>query len=151
MTRPHRWEIGVQGQSPRGDEVVTTGEASDRRGLPPALTSTISECARPDLDPGRDTGSRPCQANLAFRPSSMRPSPHAVLTDAFGLPSFRREQAAIVDHVVAGGDALVLMPTGGGKSLCYQIPALCRFSDAVREQARAIEMARRRGLDDRTS
>jgi ATP-dependent DNA helicase RecQ len=42
------------------------------------------------------------------------------------LPAFRGQQAAIVDHVVAGGDALVLMPTGGGKSLCYQVPAIVR-------------------------
>mgnify|MGYP001392153170 FL=1 len=49
-----------------------------------------------------------------------------VLQNTFGYPAFRGEQAAIVDTVCAGGDALVLMPTGGGKSLCYQIPALVR-------------------------
>jgi ATP-dependent DNA helicase RecQ len=49
-----------------------------------------------------------------------------VLAEVFGFSSFRGEQEAIVGHVVAGGDALVLMPTGGGKSLCYQIPALVR-------------------------
>ncbi len=49
-----------------------------------------------------------------------------VLRRVFGYPAFRGDQEAIVDHVVAGGDALVLMPTGGGKSLCYQVPALVR-------------------------
>jgi len=49
-----------------------------------------------------------------------------VLHDVFGYSQFRGAQQAIVEHVASGGDALVLMPTGGGKSLCYQIPALLR-------------------------
>ena len=54
-----------------------------------------------------------------------------VLQRVFGHTAFRGEQAAIVDHVAAGADALVLMPTGGGKSLCYQMPALLRDGTAI--------------------
>ncbi len=50
----------------------------------------------------------------------------SVLQHVFGYHEFRGEQAAIIDTVAGGGDALVLMPTGGGKSLCYQIPSLVR-------------------------
>ncbi len=55
-----------------------------------------------------------------------RPAPDAILHEIFGYEQFRGPQAAIVEHVADGGDALVLMPTGGGKSLCYQIPAIAR-------------------------
>ena len=50
----------------------------------------------------------------------------AILQEVFGYTAFRGQQQAIVDHVSTGHDALVLMPTGGGKSLCYQIPAIAR-------------------------
>ena len=64
--------------------------------------------------------------------SSTRPTdPHHVLEHVFGYSAFRGPQHDIVEHVTAGGDALVLMPTGGGKSLCYQIPALLRPGTAV--------------------
>jgi ATP-dependent DNA helicase RecQ len=57
--------------------------------------------------------------------------PLAALRRVFGFPGFRGSQEAVINHVLAGGDALVLMPTGGGKSICYQIPAICRPGTAV--------------------
>ncbi|CAL95934.1 ATP-dependent DNA helicase [Azoarcus olearius] len=70
---------------------------------------------------------------LKCRPMSAytHTSPHHVLEHVFGYTAFRGEQQAIVEHVAAGGDALVLMPTGGGKSLCYQVPALLREGTAI--------------------
>ncbi|PJM94112.1 DNA helicase RecQ [Streptomyces sp. CB01373] len=55
----------------------------------------------------------------------------ATLRRVFGYEDFRGEQEAVVEHVVAGGDAVVLMPTGGGKSLCYQLPSLVRPGTGV--------------------
>jgi ATP-dependent DNA helicase RecQ len=67
----------------------------------------------------------PAAPSLA--PSQPLPAdPSSILHEVFGYTAFRGQQQDIVDHVVAGGDALVLMPTGGGKSLCYQVPAIAR-------------------------
>ncbi|MEJ8812281.1 DNA helicase RecQ [Variovorax ureilyticus] len=62
----------------------------------------------------------------ALLSESLAASPEQILHDVFGYARFRGPQEGIVHHVTAGGDALVLMPTGGGKSLCYQIPAIAR-------------------------
>jgi len=62
----------------------------------------------------------------ANTPDALSTQPLSILQEVFGYAAFRGHQQAIVDHVAAGQDALVLMPTGGGKSLCYQIPAIAR-------------------------
>lgn len=56
---------------------------------------------------------------------TISPNPQKILQTVFGYDSFRHNQQEIVEHVLAGNDSVVLMPTGGGKSLCYQVPALC--------------------------
>lgn len=76
--------------------------------------------------------------------------PQQVLEDIFGYEAFLGDQERIIRHVVGGGDAVVLMPTGGGKSLCYQIPAICREGTGVvlsplvalmHDQVAALELA----------
>ncbi|MFT4137094.1 MAG: DNA helicase RecQ [Microbacterium sp.] len=73
-------------------------------------------------DRGRVTDPAPPQAAA----SHVGADPRAVLKQVFGYDDFRGDQAEVVAHVVAGGDAVVLMPTGGGKSITYQVPALVR-------------------------
>ncbi|MCM0612030.1 DNA helicase RecQ [Marinobacter sediminum] len=65
------------------------------------------------------------------RPTASRKEPEQVLHEVFGYEAFRPLQGDIIREVVNGGDALVLMPTGGGKSLCYQVPALVRPGTAI--------------------
>jgi ATP-dependent DNA helicase RecQ len=75
----------------------------------------------------------PAAPTAAAAPASSSPAgaPLEVLRRVFGYDAFRGDQAAIIDQVVGGGDALVLMPTGGGKSLCYQVPAIVRPGTGV--------------------
>ena len=66
------------------------------------------------------------QLPLTSPAAALNPDPATILQEVFGYSAFRGAQAEIVDHLIDGGDALVLMPTGGGKSLCYQVPAIAR-------------------------
>src|SRR5438876_12391054 len=63
---------------------------------------------------------------MAFRTDERTDDALRVLRRVFGYDTFRGSQQEIIEEVIGGGDALVLMPTGGGKSLCYQIPAMVR-------------------------
>ncbi len=82
----------------------------------------------------------------------MKQSPSDVLSLVFGHRSFRGNQQQVVEHVTDGGDALVLMPTGGGKSLCFQIPSLCRggigviISPLLALMADQVSALQRRGV-----
>ena len=120
---------------PPADPADDGGAAPDEggwRGTP--LDESASPTSR------RSRGARPAPARPAAarvpRPAPARldgpaPEPLEVLRRVFGYDAFRGDQAEIIDTVVAGGDALVLMPTGGGKSLCYQVPALVRPGTGV--------------------
>jgi ATP-dependent DNA helicase RecQ len=74
----------------------------------------------------RDMSPAPQPPPASASPSAGRSPAAAVLRDVFGFREFRPHQQEIVEHLVGGGDAFVLMPTGGGKSLCFQIPAIVR-------------------------
>ena len=98
-----------------------------------------------DSAPEADHGAAPDRAfEVGAEPASGAPSARVaagggalaaralrVLNTVFGHPRFRHVQADIIEQVAGGGDALVLMPTGGGKSLCYQVPALLREGTAI--------------------
>lgn len=73
----------------------------------------------------------PVTASTRGRPTGAAPDALSVLNSVFGLPAFRGAQERIVRHVTDGGNCLVLMPTGGGKSLCYQLPSLLRHGCGI--------------------
>src|SRR5882757_8310117 len=86
--------------------------------------------------------------NLSLNTSA--PTPHEVLHSVFGHSAFRGQQEDVVDHVTNGGDAVVLFPTGAGKSVCYQVPAICRAGVGIvvsplialmRDQVEALRQA----------
>ena len=83
--------------------------------------------------PSRESDSMPQNEShtVALFENEGMDSPISVLKRVYGYPVFRGKQAAVIDRVVSGGDAVVLFPTGAGKSLCFQIPALCRSGVGV--------------------
>ncbi|WP_275527330.1 DNA helicase RecQ [Herbidospora mongoliensis] len=89
---------------------------------PDAWPDTPADAGAPDWDDEEE----PRLEMAPWADETRFTDPHDVLNRVFGYATFRDGQQEIIDHVVGGGDALVLMPTGGGKSLCYQIPALVR-------------------------
>ncbi|MCG2798364.1 MAG: DNA helicase RecQ [Cellulomonas sp.] len=108
------------------------GAPSDGAEYDRAERGAVEPPSRADGSPARPGAPRAAARSVAqAAPAPSRGTPEQVLHEVWGYPAFRGAQAEIVDTVVAGGDALVLMPTGGGKSLCYQVPALVREGTGV--------------------
>ncbi|MEZ0447104.1 DNA helicase RecQ [Cellulomonas sp. ICMP 17802] len=103
-------------------------EQDDPRALPAAERRDRSGTPRRAPAPRPDI---PREVAQVLDPEAALAAAAEVLRSVWGYDAFRGEQAEIIDTVVRGGDALVLMPTGGGKSLCYQVPALVRQGTGV--------------------
>jgi len=104
---------------------IPTTKPAFQREDPLLLNDQLTEDERMVRDSARVNAAR------RILPAETMQTGLQLLNTVFGYPAFRGAQAEIIAHVAAGGDALVLMPTGGGKSLCYQIPALLREGCAV--------------------
>lgn len=116
------WDPGFDG--------LPDGLEPDDGWVPP---SDADAPGRPAAAPRATGAPRPARGTRApgVAASAKAATPLEALTRVWGYDAFRGEQATIIDEVVAGRDAVVLMPTGGGKSLCYQIPSLVREGTGV--------------------
>src|SRR5215469_9113586 len=108
--------------------LMRTKEADASRSCARLLSQA---CEGPTTSLPSAPASRESLLETASLTASSARTPLEILRAVFGHKEFRGEQAAITAHVIGCGDAIVLMPTGGGKSVCYQIPALCRPGVAV--------------------
>ena len=90
------------------------------------MTTTSTELNSLPNDASFEPAAKPLAQRSAPKQALNSQSPQAVLETVFGYSEFRGQQAEIIDGVIKGRDSLIIMPTGGGKSLCYQIPALLR-------------------------
>jgi superfamily II DNA helicase RecQ len=130
-----RWVL-ADWQATHGECLCWNGEQLSRERLTEAVLSPRFRAAQTagNLDRRSLARQQVGRNRLPIAMTTALPmtSPAAeILRRVFGYSSFRGQQAEIVDQLVSGGDALVLMPTGGGKSLCYQIPALLRAGVGV--------------------
>src|SRR5436190_1028236 len=148
MTRATRFSAAA-GPAARQSQNPKIIKKMDRTGGPRDAKAKIYQCgAQPATQPLRppqrllpqqyvavgpvatlSNPQRPCHKGASQPPGSMSasaPTALSLLNSVFGLPAYRGAQEEIVRHVAGGGNCLVLMPTGGGKSLCYQLPSLLR-------------------------
>ena len=98
-------------------ESTTLSDNFDNSTRTDDMVTLATRCLQPD---------HPMPAVSPEQADDLPARARALLNSVFGLPGFRGAQEEIVRHVAAGGNCLVLMPTGGGKSLCYQLPSLLR-------------------------